>query len=119
MGSSGSMRAEIGSLIIATSGVQLANGFFNTLISLRWRSRVSRRPWPVSSPAVISPASRWPRCAADRFERVGHIRAYAAFAGMVVTATATRRGEPPRLTAAATLPYGELARHPSRSSSAR
>src|SRR6516162_6567994 len=88
MGSSGSMRAEIGSLIIATSGVQLANGFFNTLISLRWRSRVSRRPWPVSSSAVISPASRWPRCAADRFERVRHIRPYAACAGMVVAATA-------------------------------
>ena len=35
MGSSGSMRAQIGTLIIATSGVQLANGFFNTLISLR------------------------------------------------------------------------------------
>ncbi len=35
MGSSGSTRAQIGTLIIATSGVQLANGFFNTLISLR------------------------------------------------------------------------------------
>ena len=46
--------------------------------------------------------------------RCGPIRAgwahHAAFAGMVVTATATRRGEPPRLTAAATLPYGELVR---------
>jgi hypothetical protein len=29
------MRAQIGTLILATSGVQLANGFFNTLISLR------------------------------------------------------------------------------------
>jgi hypothetical protein len=27
--------AQIGTLIIATSGVQLANGFFNTLISFR------------------------------------------------------------------------------------
>jgi hypothetical protein len=35
MGSSGSTRAQIGTLIIATSGVQLANGFFNTSISLR------------------------------------------------------------------------------------
>ena len=33
MRSSGSMRAQIGTLIIATSGIQL--GFFNTLISLR------------------------------------------------------------------------------------
>ena len=32
---SGSMRAQIGTLILATSGIQLANGFFNTLISLR------------------------------------------------------------------------------------
>jgi hypothetical protein len=31
MGSSGSTRAQIGTLIIATSGVQLANGVFNTL----------------------------------------------------------------------------------------
>ena len=35
MRSSGSMRTQIGTLIVATSGVQLANGFFNTLISLR------------------------------------------------------------------------------------
>jgi len=27
------MRAQIGTLILATSGIQLANGFFNTLIS--------------------------------------------------------------------------------------
>jgi MFS family permease len=32
---SGSMRAQIGTLILATSGIQLANGFFGTLISLR------------------------------------------------------------------------------------
>lgn len=35
MRSSGSMRAQIGTLIVATSGVQLANGFFGTFISLR------------------------------------------------------------------------------------
>ena len=29
MASSASMRAQIGTLIIATSGIQLANGFFN------------------------------------------------------------------------------------------
>jgi hypothetical protein len=28
-------RADRGTLILATSGIQLANGFFNTLISLR------------------------------------------------------------------------------------
>ena len=35
MRSSGSMHAQVGTLIIATSGVQLANGFFGTFISLR------------------------------------------------------------------------------------
>lgn len=35
MPSSGSMRAQIGTLILATSAIQLANGFFGTLISLR------------------------------------------------------------------------------------
>ena len=30
---SGTMRAQIGTLILATSGIQLANGFFNTFIS--------------------------------------------------------------------------------------
>jgi MFS family permease len=29
------MRAQIGTLILATSGIQLANGFFGTFISLR------------------------------------------------------------------------------------
>ena len=31
----GSMRAQIGTLVIATSAIQLANGFFGTFISLR------------------------------------------------------------------------------------
>ena len=88
MRSSGSMRAQIGSLIIATSGVQLANGFFNTLISLQ----VAIESFEATMAGLVLssyfPPSRWPRCAADRFERVRHIRAYAAFAGMVVAATA-------------------------------
>lgn len=28
------MRAQVGTLIVATSGIQLANGFFNTLYRL-------------------------------------------------------------------------------------
>jgi len=88
MGSSGSMRAQIATLIIATSGVQLANGFFNTLISLQ----VAIESFEATMAGLVLssyfPPSRWPRCAADRFERVRHIRAYAAFAGMVVAATA-------------------------------
>jgi hypothetical protein len=66
MGSSGSMRAQIGTLIIATSGVQLANGFFNTLISLR----VAIESFEATMAGLVLssylPASRWPRCAADR-----------------------------------------------------
>jgi hypothetical protein len=30
------MRAQIGTLILATSRIQLAKGFFGTLISLLW-----------------------------------------------------------------------------------
>ena len=58
MQSSGRMRAQITTLIIATSLIQLANGFFGTFISLGWRWRTSGRPWPVSCSAAISPASR-------------------------------------------------------------
>ena len=43
MHSSGSMRAQIGTLIIATSIIQLANGFFNTYISLRVASEPTSR----------------------------------------------------------------------------
>jgi hypothetical protein len=32
---SGAMRAQIGTLIVATSAIQLGNGFFGTFISLR------------------------------------------------------------------------------------
>ena len=90
MGSSGSMRAQIATLIIATSGVQLANGFFNTLISLR----VAIESFEATMAGlVLSSYFAGITLAALRcgpiIERVGHIRAYAAFAGMVVAATAT------------------------------
>ena len=39
MQSGGSMRAQIGTLILATSAIQLANGFFGSFISLSRRSR--------------------------------------------------------------------------------
>jgi MFS family permease len=92
MGSSGSMRAQIGTLIIATSGVQLANGFFDTLISLR----VAIESFEATMAGlVLSSYFAGFTLAALRcgpiIERVGHIRAYAAFAGMVVAATATMR----------------------------
>ena len=86
---SGSMRAQIGTLILATSGIQLANGFFNTLISLR----VAIEDFEATMAGlVLSSYFAGFTLAALRcgriIERVGHIRAYAAFAGLVVAATA-------------------------------
>jgi MFS family permease len=84
------MRAQIGTLILATSGVQLANGFFNTLISLRVAIEDFE---PTLAGLVLSSYFAGFTFAALRcrriIERVGHIRAYAAFAGLVVAATAT------------------------------
>lgn len=39
-----SLLAQVGILILATSIIQLANGFFGTFISLRVGSRTSGRP---------------------------------------------------------------------------
>lgn len=89
MPSSGSMRAQIGTLILATSAIQLANGFFGTLISLR----VAIEDFEAAMAGLVLSsyfagftlgALRTGRI----IERVGHIRAYAAFAGMAVAATA-------------------------------
>jgi MFS family permease len=89
MRSSGSMRAQIGTLIIATSGIQLANGFFGTLISLRVAIEDFE---PTMAGLVLSSYFAGFTLGALRYgqiiERVGHIRAYAAFAGLVVAATA-------------------------------
>lgn len=89
MQSSGSMRAQIGTLIIATSVIQLANGFFGTFISLR----VATEDFGATlSGLVLSSFFAGFTLGALRsgriIERVGHIRAYAAFAGLVVAATA-------------------------------
>jgi len=83
------MRAQIGTLILATSGIQLANGFFNTLISLR----VAIENFEATMAGlVLSSYFAGFTLAALRcgriIERIGHIRAYAAFAGMVVAAAA-------------------------------
>ena len=82
------MRAQIGTLIIATSGVQLANGFFGTFISLR----VAIEDFDATMAGLVlnsyfafhSGALRYGRI----IERVGHIRAYASFAGLVVATAA-------------------------------
>ena len=83
-----SMRAQIATLIIATSLIQLANGFFGTFISLR----VGIEDFgPTMSGLVLSSYFAGFTLAALRceriIERIGHIRAYAAFAGLVVAAT--------------------------------
>src|SRR5580765_150520 len=85
----GSMRAQIGTLVIATSVVQLANGFFGTFISLR----VMNEDFGATMAGLVL-SSYFAgftlgalRCGGI-IERVGHIRAYAAFAGLVVAATA-------------------------------
>src|SRR6516164_11644617 len=84
-----SLRAQIGILVLATSIIQLANGFFGTFISLR----VAMENFgPTASGLVLSSYFAGFTLGALRcervIERVGHIRAYAAFAGMVVAATA-------------------------------
>jgi MFS family permease len=83
------MWAQIGTLIIATSVIQLANGFFGTFFSLR----VAMEDFgPTMSGLVLSSYFAGFTLGALRseqiIERVGHIRAYAAFAGLVVAATA-------------------------------
>lgn len=83
------MLTQIGTLIVATSLIQLANGFFNTFISLRVGYEAFG---PTLSGLVLSSYFAGFTLAASScervIERVGHIRAYAAFAGMVVCATA-------------------------------
>ena len=89
MQSSGLMRAQITTLIIATSLVQLANGFFGTFISLR----VAIEDFgPTMAGLVLSSYFAGFTLAAVYcgriMEQIGHIRGYAAFAGLVVAATA-------------------------------
>ncbi|MGH7058793.1 MAG: MFS transporter [Stellaceae bacterium] len=83
------MRAQIGTLILATSAIQLANGFFGTVISLRVAIEDFE---PAMAGLVLSSYFAGFTLGALRtgriIERVGHIRAYAAFAGMAVAATA-------------------------------
>lgn len=89
MRSSGSMRAQIGALILGTSAFHLANGFFGTFFSLRvaiedFEAAVAGLVLSSYFAGFTLGALRSGRI----IERVGHIRAYAAFAGMAVAATA-------------------------------
>jgi MFS family permease len=83
------MRAQITTLILATSLVQLANGFFGTFISLRvavedFGSIIAGL---VLSSYFVGFTLATLRCGRI-IERIGHIRSYAAFAGLVAAATA-------------------------------
>src|SRR5215813_7417972 len=89
MQSSDRMRAQITTLIIATSLVQLANGFFGTFISLRvtMENFGSTMAGLVLSSYFAGFTLAALRCGRI-IERIGHIRGYAAFAGLVAAATA-------------------------------
>jgi len=84
-----SMSAQIGALVLATSGVQLAVGFFGTFISLR----VPLENFTATMSALVLSGyfagyTIGAVCCARIIQRVGHIRSYAALAGLAVTATA-------------------------------
>jgi MFS family permease len=84
------MRAQIGTLIIATSCIQIGNGLFGTFISLRvaLEDFEATAAGLVLSSYFVGFTIGALRCA-KIIARVGHIRAYAAFAGLAVAATAT------------------------------
>lgn len=89
MHSNESMRAQIGMLIVATSIIQLANGFFNTFISLRLT--IGNFGAELDALVLSSYFAGFTlgalRCG-QIIERIGHIRSYAALAGLAVAATA-------------------------------
>src|SRR6202040_3793899 len=74
-------------LVIATSLVQLANGFFGTFVSLRVAMESFEVPGLVLSAYFAGFTLGAFRCSRI-IERIGHIRAYAAFAGLVAAAVA-------------------------------
>jgi MFS family permease len=83
----GSMHAQIATLVFATSLIQLANGFFGTFISLRVAVESFDVPGLVLSAYFAGFTLGAFRCG-KLIDRAGHIRAYAAFAGMTAAATA-------------------------------
>jgi MFS family permease len=80
------MRTQIGTLILATSIIQLANGFFGTLVSLRVAIENFDASGIVLSAYFAGFTLGALRCG-RMIERIGHIRAYAAFAGLAAAAT--------------------------------
>ena len=93
-----SVKTQIGTLIVATSAVQLAVGFFGTFFALR----VALADFSaIRSGLVLSSYFAGFTVGAyfgkSIIERFGHIRVYAAFAGIVIAATGamTLTAEPP------------------------
>jgi MFS family permease len=82
-----SIRTQIGTLVIATSVVQLASGFFGTFVSLRVAIESFDAPGLVLS-AYFAGFTLGAFRGSRIIERIGHIRAYAAFAGLVAAAVA-------------------------------
>jgi len=80
------MRREIGELVIATSIIQLANGFFGTFISLRVAIENFDAAGLVLS-AYFAGFTVGALRSGKIIERIGHIRAFAGFAGLVAAAT--------------------------------
>lgn len=86
----GPRRAQIGTLIVATSGIQFANGFFGTFFALR----VALEDFEATLAGLVL-SSYFVGFTVGAFfcgriiAQFGHIRAYAAFAGMAVAATVT------------------------------
>jgi MFS family permease len=83
----GSMGRQIGELVIAASIIQLANGFFGTFVSLRVAIENFDAAGLVLS-AYFAGFTLGAFRSGKIIERIGHIRAFAAFAGLVAAATA-------------------------------
>jgi len=81
------MRIQIGELVLAASIIQLANGFFGTFISLRVAIENLDAPGFVLS-AYFAGFTLGALGCGEMINRIGHIRAFAAFAGLVAAATA-------------------------------
>jgi len=81
------MRKQIGTLILATSVIQLANGFFGTFVSLRVAIENFEASGLVLS-AYFAGFTLGALRSGSIIQRIGHIRAYAAFSGLVAAATA-------------------------------
>jgi MFS family permease len=80
---------QIGTLIAATSLIQLANGFFNTFLSLR----LTTENFGATATGIVLSAyfvgfTIGAVGCGGVIQRIGHIRAYAAFAGLVVVGVA-------------------------------